>query len=99
MFKRILWLRGLRARPEEEVSKDAQKDALFSLRPDKTGITINALDADLVEFMEKFAAAEGDPLSVFMRKRLLEGFGAYLASKNRNAWKAHKLIGEARENF
>ena len=101
----LRWLRGLGPKPDDVDEHPADQpvpDELvnFSIRPpDKTSVTINGLEMDLVEYFARLAEAEGDPVSVFMRKRLLEGLGSYLSGKNRNAWKAYKLIGESRENF
>lgn len=103
------WLMGKCAKPEdvpggldmvERGEEHTQEELIsFSVREFKESVTLNGLDPEWVEYVRKLAAAEGDPPSVFMRKRLLEGLGAYLAGKNRNAWKAYKAIGEARENF
>lgn len=73
--------------------------ARFAARDGRESVTLNNLDAEMVEFVGKLADAEGDALSVFMRKRFLEGLGSYLASRNKGAWKAYKLIAETRETF
>lgn len=101
----IDWLKGATAKPSDVptgpgVEPEGSTDAVsFSIRESKDSVTINGLDPEWVEYVKRLAAAEGDPPSVFMRKRLQEGFGAYLAGKNRNAWKAYRAIGEARESF
>jgi len=93
------WLAGKAAKPGAGEVLPDEDEASFSVREVKDSVTINGLDPEWVEYVKKLAESEGDAPSVFMRKRLLEGFGAYLAGKNRNAWKAYKAIGELRENF
>jgi len=65
---------------------------------EKESLTLNGLEPELLEYVRKLADAEGDPPSVFIRKRFLEGLGAYELGKNRNAWKDLRAIRGIREN-
>lgn len=73
--------------------------ARFASRTGTESITLNALDVDLVELLARFAAAEGVQTSIFCKKLLLQGLGAYTASRDAGVWKALKLMSERRETL
>jgi hypothetical protein len=73
--------------------------ARFASKAGTESITLNALDADLVDLLTRLAAAEGVQTSVFAKKLLLQGLGAYSAARDAGAWKALKLLAERRETF
>ncbi len=73
--------------------------ARFAGRAGTESITLNALDVDLVELLARFAAAEGVQTSIFCKKLLLQGLGAYTAARDAGVWKALKLMAERRETF
>lgn len=73
--------------------------ARFAARSGTESITLNALDGELVDMLTRFAAAEGVQTSVFAKKLLLQGLGAYSASRDSRFWKAFKLMSEPRETF
>lgn len=71
----------------------------FAVRDGKESVTLNNLDAELYELLTRLAAAEGVQPSVFCKKLMLQGLGAYSASRDASIWKALKLMSERRETF
>lgn len=81
------------------VSSLPEPVARFAARTGTESITLNALDEELVELLARFAAAEGVQTSIFCKKLLLQGLGAYTASRDAGVWKALKLMSERRETL
>lgn len=73
--------------------------ARFAVRAGTESITLNALDVELVDLLNRLAAAEGVQPSVFCKKLMLQGLGAYSAARDASVWRALKLLSERRETF
>ena len=63
----------------------------------KEGVTINALDPDMLEFVDILAEREGDSRSGFLRKCMLMGLSMILCLQNKSAWRQFIQDGEGKE--